>query len=133
MMPGGYYYGTGTRKRATARVFLKEGNGRFTVNKKPVKEYFNNIDQLLKKVYAPFRACKLDPNKFDVYVTVKGGGISGQAGAVCHGLARALLEYQPDLKPLLKSEKLLTRDPREKERRKYGKVKARKSPQWTKR
>lgn len=125
------YYGTGKRKSSTARVFLSPGEGKITVNKRPFDQYFKMHRQ---------RALILQPlvvtdslNKFDIYVTVDGGGFSGQAGAVRHGIARALLQFNPELRARLKRAGLLTRDPRVKERKKYGQKGARKRFQFSKR
>jgi len=126
------FYGTGKRKTAIARVWLKApGKGEILVNKRPVDDYFPR-ETLKYIVLQPFRLTDT-LGKFDVYVNVKGGGISGQAGAIRHGIARALVAFNPDLKPLLKKAGLLTRDARKKERKKYGKRGARRSPQYSKR
>lgn len=122
---------TGKRKRATAQVTLKEGKGEILVNGKNPRDYFGR-DDLLKYIELPFKSIKTDA-KFDVTAAVKGGGVSAQAGALTLGISRALLEFNPEFRKSLKSNGLLKRDPREKERRKYGKKKARKSFQWTKR
>ncbi len=124
-------YGTGRRKTSTARVYLKSGNGKITINKKPVEEYFPREfhAEMLK---APLKT--VDKLKdLDIAVFVKGGGNSGQAGAVKHGIARALLEMNQELRPSLKSEGHLTRDSRKVERKKYGKRGARASFQFSKR
>ena len=127
-----FYYGTGRRKTSTARVFLKPGRGKFTVNRKStLQEYFvkaNEIEQSL----SPLKVLNLT-DSFDVFVTVKGGGGTGQAGAIKMGLARALLQYDESHRPALKSKGLLTRDSRMVERKKYGLHKARKSTQFSKR
>ncbi len=122
---------TGKRKRATAQVILREGKGKIIVNGKPIKDYFGRED-FLKYIELPFRTVKSDVS-FDVTATLKGGGVSGQAGALALGIARALLKVNPEFRKPLRSKGLLTRDPRETERKKYGKPKARKSFQWTKR
>ena len=125
------FLGTGRRKKAIARVRLLEGKGNITVNKKPLDEYFTT-DVLKVIVKQPLVATNtLD--KFDIICNVKGGGISGQAGAVRHGIARALNEANLEYRPTLKSAGFLTRDPRMKERKKYGLKKARKAPQFSKR
>lgn len=125
------YYGTGRRKSSVARVRLVPGNGKITINKR------NFVD------YIPSAAVRLDvlqplnltntATSYDVFVNVDGGGISGQAGAIRHGITRALMEVNPDFRPVLKKAGLVTRDPRAKERKKYGLKKARKSPQYSKR
>lgn len=126
-----FFQATGKRKRATARVILKNGTGRIVVNGKEAKDYFGR-DDLFKIIELPFKTVKIE-TKFDVTANIIGGGISGQAGALVLGISRALLKVDPEFRKNLKSKGLLKRDPREKERRKYGKVKARKSFQWTKR
>ena len=125
------FLGTGRRKKAIARVRLLEGKGNITVNKKPLDEYFTT-DVLKVIVKQPLVATNtLD--KYDVICTVTGGGLSGQAGAVRHGIARGLNEANLEYRPTLKSAGFLTRDPRMKERKKYGLKKARKAPQFSKR
>ena len=121
----------GRRKRATAQVTLKEGKGSILVNKKDYKDYFKRED-FLKYIELPFHTIKSDL-QFDTISIIKGGGVAGQAGALVLGIARALLKVDPEFRKILKPKGLLTRDPREKERRKCGKKKARKSFQWTKR
>jgi len=122
---------TGRRKSAIARVRLVTGNGKITINKRDIEEYFG-LDTLKQIVRQPLvLANALD--KFDVFVTVNGGGISGQAGAIRHGIARALVKFSEENKPVLKTAGLLTRDPRMKERKKYGLHKARKAVQFSKR
>lgn len=126
------YYGTGRRKTSVARVYLVNGKGNITVNKKPLDEYFG-LETLKVIVRQPLVATDT-LGKFDVKVTVKGGGTTGQAGAIRHGLSRALLEVDNDeYRPILKKAGFLTRDAREKERKKYGLKKARKAPQFSKR
>ncbi len=125
------YYGTGRRKTSVARVFLTPGKGNITINKQSIDEYVKS-DILKMIIRQPFDVTAT-LGKFDVYVTVKGGGVSGQAGAIRHGIARALLEYDEGLKPKLRENGLLTRDPRMKERKKYGQPKARKRFQFSKR
>lgn len=125
------YYGTGRRKSSVARVFLVPGTGKITVNKKDIEEYFG-LDTLKVIVRQPLEATSTT-DKFDVIVTVRGGGVSGQAGAIRHGLSRALLQTDEDYRPVLKKEGYLTRDPRMKERKKYGLKGARRAPQFSKR
>ncbi len=125
------YYGTGRRKTAVARVFLRPGKGKMIINQKPVDEYVDS--DILKMIIRQPLQLTETTDKFDLYVTVKGGGISGQAGAIRHGIARALLEYNPELRKRLKTAGFLTRDPRMKERKKYGQPKARKRFQFSKR
>ena len=125
------FIGTGRRKNSIARVRLVNGNGKITVNSKDLEEYFG-VETLKVIVKQPLVATNtLD--KFDVICTVKGGGISGQAGAIRHGIARALNEANSEYRPALKSAGFLTRDPRMKERKKYGLKKARRAPQFSKR
>ncbi len=126
-----YYQGTGRRKSATARVRLYPGSGTIVVNDKPVEEYFSRPRDILH-LLEPL-AVTDTRNKFDVTVKVRGGGIFGQAGAVRHGIARALLAADPNLRPALRKGGFLTRDPRAKERKKPGLKRARKAPQYTKR
>lgn len=127
----GRSYGTGRRKNAVARVWIKAGSGKFIVNKLEILSYFK-IDTLCSKVLAPFRLVEMN-GKFDVFCTVKGGGHSGQAGAVQLGIARALDKFEPDFHVSLRKSGMLTRDSRVVERKKYGKHKARKSTQFSKR
>jgi small subunit ribosomal protein S9 len=122
---------TGRRKEAVARVRLAPGDGTFTVNGRPLEEFFTTRVHRMVAI-SPLRVAGREKD-LDVVVTIRGGGVSGQAGAVRLGLARALIELEPGLRPQLKSEGLLSRDPREKERRKYGLKKARKAPQYSKR
>ena len=122
--------GTGRRKTAIARVSLQPGEGRITINDKPALQYLGRRTLELV-VMTPFRV--VDTKRFDASVKVIGGGKSGQAGAVAHGVARALLENDPELRGTLKKAGLLTRDSREKERKKPGLKRARKAPQYTKR
>jgi small subunit ribosomal protein S9 len=126
-----YYQGTGRRKSATARVRLHPGDGTIIVNDKPLEEYFSRKRDILH-LNEPLRATATQ-DSFKVTVQVKGGGIYGQAGAVRHGIARALLEADPSLRPTLRKGGFLTRDPRAKERKKPGLKRARKAPQYTKR
>lgn len=122
---------TGRRKRAVARVILVPGSGKITVNNKPVEEYFPR-ETLRMLLYQPLNVAGV-AGKYDVIVNVNGGGLSGQAGAIRHGIARALVNLNPELKSKLREEGLLTRDPREVERKKYGQPKARKRFQFSKR
>ena len=124
-------YGTGRRKSATARVRLVAGSGKFIVNDRPVEEYFP-ISTLQMLVMAPLRTVSAE-GRYDVICRVEGGGVAGQAGAVRHGLARALLNVDPEYRVPLKRMGFLRRDPRMKERKKYGLKAARKRPQFSKR
>jgi small subunit ribosomal protein S9 len=123
--------GTGRRKEAVARVRLTPGTGRFELNGRPLEDVFPSRAHRMV-VTAPLRVVGREKD-FDVIARLDGGGVSGQAGALRHGLARALIEFDPELRPQLKSEGFLRRDAREKERRKYGLKKARKAPQYSKR
>lgn len=125
------YYGTGRRKSSIARVYLVPGNGNVTINKRSIDEYFG-LETLKVIVRQPLTATDT-ADKFDVLVNVKGGGYTGQAGAIRHGIARALLQADADFRPVLKKAGYLTRDPRMKERKKYGLKKARRAPQFSKR
>jgi small subunit ribosomal protein S9 len=125
------YWGTGRRKEAVARVRLVPGNGRIIVNERPVEEYFP-LATLQAAIRTPLQITETE-SRFDAFVRVCGGGVAGQAGAVRHGIARALLRVDSELRGVLKKAGLLTRDPRAKERRKYGLKKARKAPQFSKR
>ena len=125
------YYGTGRRKSSVARVYLTPGTGKITINKTNIDEYFG-LETLKVVVRQPLSATEtLD--KFDVQVNVKGGGYTGQAGAIRHGIARALVEADAEYRPVLKAAGYLTRDPRMKERKKYGLKSARRAPQFSKR
>ena len=125
------FYGTGRRKKSVARVFLTPGKGNITINKRDLDEYFG-METLKVIVKQPLTA--LDAaGKYDAYVTVKGGGFTGQAGAVRHGIARALVKADEENRAVLKKEGFLTRDPRMKERKKYGLKGARRAPQFSKR
>jgi len=125
------HLGTGRRKNAIARVRLVSGSGKIVINKKELDEYFD-YDTLKVIVREPLTVTEtLD--KYDVFVNVNGGGYTGQAGAIRHGIARALIDADEELRPVLKKEGFLTRDQRMKERKKYGLKKARKSPQFSKR
>ena len=125
------YYGTGRRKKSIARVYLMPGKGEITINKRNIDDYFG-LETLKVIVRQPLAATDT-VDKFDVKVTVRGGGYKGQAGAVRHGIARALLQADPDYRPTLKKAGYLTRDPRMKERKKYGLKAARRAPQFSKR
>lgn len=127
----GYYYGTGRRKTSVSRVFLKQGKGEITINGKSLEDYFERMTAR-QIVMQPLVTID-QVGKFDLYITVKGGGKSGQAGAVRHGLARALEEFDSSFRPALKKAGFMTRDSRMVERKKYGKPKARKSDQYSKR
>jgi small subunit ribosomal protein S9 len=122
---------TGRRKTSVAKVWLVPGTGKIVVNRKPLEEYFG-LETLRVDVKRPLQVTNT-MGKFDVIANVKGGGFTGQAGAVRHGIARALLKIDSELKPLLKKEGFLTRDPRMTERKKYGLKKARRAPQFSKR
>lgn len=125
------YYGTGRRKSAVARTWLKPGSGQVIINRRSIDEYFGReTDKMLLR-----QALELTETaeKFDVHVLVAGGGLTGQAGAIRHGISRALLEYNADLRPVLKKAGFLTRDPRVKERKKYGQKGARARFQYSKR
>lgn len=126
------YYGTGRRKSSTARVFLRSGgSGKFIVNNKPLEEFFGRkTSQMISK--SPFDVVEMGDN-FDVYATVSGGGTSGQAGALSHGLSRALMNYDETLRPPLRAAGLVTRDARGVERKKIGRPKARRAKQFSKR
>jgi small subunit ribosomal protein S9 len=125
------YYGTGRRKTSTARVYLRSGGGDFQINRKPFDQYFPN-ETLRMIIRQPLQLTET-VSKFDVLINVRGGGPAGQAGAIRHGITRALLEYNADLRPALKQAGLITRDPRIKERKKYGQKGARKRFQFSKR
>lgn len=130
-LPERPYYGTGRRKNAVARVFLRPGTGRATVNDRDLAEYFKN-PLWRKQALEPLEVTTL-AGQFDVYATVSGGGTGGQAGAVRLGVARAVVAYNPELRSRLRKEGFLTRDPRVKERKKYGQKGARKRFQYSKR
>ena len=125
------YYGTGRRKTSVARVYLRPGSGKIVVNRRDFEEYFPN--QVLKMVIRQPLLLTETADKFDILVNVDGGGPSGQAGAIRHGISRALLEYNGELRPQLKAVGFLTRDARKVERKKYGQPKARKRFQFSKR
>ena len=125
------YYGTGRRKTSTARVHLRQGTGQITVNNRPIDEYFGN--DVLKMIIKQPLSLTETVDKFDIVVVVDGGGPSGQAGAIRHGISRALQVYNTELRKRLKKAGLLTRDPRMKERKKYGQKGARARFQFSKR
>lgn len=125
------YYGTGRRKTSTARVFLRPGNGKITVNKRELNEYFGRVTAQMV-VRQPLELTELT-NQFDIFVTVQGGGGSSQAGAIRHGITRALMEYNEELRTPLRSAGYVTRDARMVERKKVGLRKARRRPQFSKR
>ena len=126
-----FYYGTGRRKSSVARVRLVEGTGKITINKKDIEEFFD-LETLKVIVRQPLTVTNT-LSKYDVICSVNGGGVSGQAGAIRHGIARALNEANSEYRPILKTNGFLTRDSRMKERKKYGLKKARKAPQFSKR
>jgi small subunit ribosomal protein S9 len=126
------YYGTGRRKTAIARVRVSPGDGTITVNSKTVKDYFQNLEILLKKIHQPFELTNT-LGQYNVVCKVNGGGISGQAGAITHGISRALLGVDIAHRPVLKKAGMLTRDSRMKERKKYGQRGARARYQFSKR
>ena len=130
-MVGDYYYGTGRRKSSVARVFLRSGSGRIVVNGKPVDEFFGRETGRMI-VRQPLEHVELQ-DAFDINVTVSGGGISGQAGAIRHGITRALIKYDEGLRKVLRAAGFVTRDARAVERKKVGLHKARKRPQYSKR
>ncbi len=125
------YYGTGRRKSSIARVYLLPGTGKVIINKRDIDNYFG-LETLKLIVRQPLAVTETQ-DKFDVWVNVRGGGYTGQAGAIRHGIARALLQADADYRPVLKKAGFLTRDPRMKERKKYGLKAARRAPQFSKR
>ncbi len=125
------FYGTGRRKSSVARVYIKPGKGKITVNKRELDEYFG-LETLKTIIRQPLVATETE-KKYDINVNVKGGGTTGQAGAIRHGIARALLKVDEDFRPALKAGGFLTRDPRMKERKKPGLKAARRAPQFSKR
>ncbi len=131
MADGNRFYGTGKRKNAIARVWIAPGSGTVTINDRPAEKYLGRrvLAQLIRQ---PFTVTETE-GRFDVVAHCKGGGISGQAGAVRHGISKALLESDPELRPRLRRTGLLTRDPRVKERKKYGRKRARRGFQFSKR
>ena len=130
-MAAARYYGTGRRKSSVARVYLVPGNGKITINKRDIDEYFG-LETLKLIVRQPLELTETVA-KFDVLVNVQGGGFTGQAGAIRHGISRALVQANEEYRPLLKKAGFLTRDPRMKERKKYGLKAARRAPQFSKR
>ena len=126
-----YFYGTGRKKHSVARVRLYQGSGKITINGRDIDEYFG-LETLKLIVRQPLNLVGA-AEQFDIVCTVAGGGVSGQAGAIRHGLSRALLQYNAELRPQLKAAGFLTRDPRMKERKKYGLKAARRAPQFSKR
>lgn len=130
-MAANQYYGTGRRKNSTARVFIKQGTGALTINGRSLEQYFGRPTSRMI-VAQPLELLDV-AGKFDIYVTVTGGGISGQAGAIRHGLTRALIQYDESFRPALRKAGYVTRDARAVERKKVGLHKARKRPQYSKR
>lgn len=128
-----YFYGLGRRKSATARVRLMNGKGEITINSKKASDYFAGSKRLLNELQKPFSAVELPAGKYDISVIVSGGGLNGQSEAVRLGIAKAMVVMNEDLKSTLRRAELLGRDPREKERKKYGLKGARKQRQFTKR
>ena len=126
-----YFYGTGRRKSSVARVRVYPGSGKITINNRDIDDYFG-LDTLQLIARQPLTLTGAT-DKFDIVCTVAGGGVTGQAGAIRHGLSRALLQYSDELRPILKKAGFLTRDPRMKERKKYGLKAARRAPQFSKR
>lgn len=126
------YYGTGRRKESVARVWMVPGDGKVTINKRSLDDYFGGLETLKLIIKQPLVLTNT-ADKYDVIVNVRGGGVSGQAGAIRHGIARALLKVDPNFRPVLKKAGFLTRDPRMVERKKYGLKKARRAPQFSKR
>ena len=126
-----YFYGTGRRKNSVARVRVYNGTGKITINDRDIDDYFG-LETLKLIVRQPLAVAGVE-GKFDIVVRVAGGGVSGQAGAIRHGLSRALLQFNPELRSTLKKAGFLTRDPRMKERKKYGLKAARRAPQFSKR
>ena len=126
-----YFYGTGRRKNSVARVRVYNGTGKITINDRDIDNYFG-LETLKLVVRSPLAVAGVE-GKFDIVVRVGGGGVSGQAGTIRHGLSRALLQYDEELRPALKKAGFLTRDPRMKERKKYGLKAARRAPQFSKR
>jgi len=130
-MASNQYYGTGRRKTSTARVFLKAGSGNIVINQRSLNEYFGRPTARMVVMQALELVDMV--GKFDMYITVKGGGITGQAGAIRHGITRALMEFDESLRPTLRKAGFVTRDARQVERKKVGLHKARKRPQYSKR
>ena len=125
------YYGTGRRKSSTARVFIKAGSGKIVINQRSLEQYFGRPTARMV-VRQPLELVEMT-DKLDMFITVAGGGISGQAGAIRHGITRALMEYDESLRPILRKAGFVTRDARKVERKKVGLHKARKRPQYSKR
>lgn len=130
-MANAKFYGTGRRKKSVARVYLTQGTGKITINKRDIDNYLG-LETLKVVVRQPLVATEM-LDKLDVLVTVRGGGFTGQAGAIRHGISRALLHLDAEFRPILKKAGYLTRDPRMKERKKYGLKAARRAPQFSKR
>ena len=130
-MASEHYYGTGRRKSSAARVFMTKGNGTIVINERPIEEFFGR-ETARMIVRQPLELVEMT-EKFDIYITVAGGGISGQAGAIRHGITRALMEFDETLRPALRKAGFVTRDARKVERKKVGLHKARKRPQFSKR
>ncbi|QIQ21875.1 30S ribosomal protein S9 [Zophobihabitans entericus] len=130
-MADNQYYGTGRRKSSSARVFIKPGSGNIVINQRSLEQYFGR-DTARMVVMQPLELVEMT-NKLDLYITVAGGGISGQAGAIRHGITRALMEYDETLRPALRQAGFVTRDARKVERKKVGLRKARRRPQFSKR
>ena len=126
-----YFYGTGRRKSSVARVRVYAGSGNITINGRDINDYFGL--ETLKLIVRQPLVLTDNADKFDIVCTVAGGGVTGQAGAIRHGISRALLQYSDELRPVLKKAGFLTRDPRMKERKKYGLKAARRAPQFSKR
>ncbi|MBI6545461.1 MAG: 30S ribosomal protein S9 [Cyanobacteria bacterium NC_groundwater_1444_Ag_S-0.65um_54_12] len=126
------YWGTGRRKTAVARVWLVPGNGKVTINKRSLEEYLGGRELLARHIFLPLLATQ-NEGRYDINVNVSGGGVTGQVGAIRLGVARALLKLDPEYRGVLREEDLLTRDPRAKERKKYGRKRARKRFQFSKR
>ena len=126
-----YFYGTGRRKSSVARVRVYQGSGKITINDRSIDDYFG-LETLKLIVRQPLKLTGTD-EKFDIVCRVSGGGVTGQAGAIRHGISRALLQHGEDMRPILKKAGFLTRDPRMKERKKYGLKAARRAPQFSKR
>ncbi len=130
-MAEGRFYGTGRRKSSVARVYMAPGTGKITINKRDIDDYFG-LETLKVVVRQPLVATETD-GKYDIHVNVRGGGYTGQAGAIRHGISRALLKADDEFRPVLKKAGFLTRDSRMKERKKYGLKAARRAPQFSKR
>lgn len=130
-MPDALTRATGRRKEAVCRVRLLPGDGKWSINDRPIEDYFKSATARMI-ITEPLRITETE-GRYDIFAKIEGGGITGQAGALRHAIARALIDLDPDLRPALKKAQMLTRDAREKERRKYGLKKARKAPQYSKR